>query len=311
MTTSETLCLPVGPRPDWELEDTTSDDAHTELHSVAQSFIVLQSLRLCACVWFLIKPHRFLTKQQARQRWLTSAFTKFSTRPCQGKQADIMPPPHTSITLGHCDIEIGPHTFHDTSLFEIQYTNATLPGAPSSQPSFQPSRSSTPSKPGPSDVTPTYLAQISDAALTNKELARLLQLAAANRATHEQIRQLGLIIQSIPPMAEPVPSANIDLVLEFRERPADRWIIPRHLAVCELKPLSQPTPDLGEILITVALFPHNLPGNTIPGQSSKPEVVKFRLTKTTPAMRRFVERWADPNKAAEHTRALDKLVSAT
>lgn len=94
--------------------------------------------------------------------------------------------------------------------------------------------------------------QVNLAASTNPILSNLLQLAAARRATPDQLQTLGLLIQSlaniesalavsnIPPAEPPLPPSSnpnyyrpqplvkdFDLILEYRETPNERWIIPR------------------------------------------------------------------------------------
>lgn len=106
------------------------------------------------------------------------------------------------------------------------------------------------------DAVPHGLvSQVNLAASTNPILSNLLQLAAARRATEDQLQTLGLLIQSLaniesalavsnmppPPAQPPLPPSNtnyyriptqtpvkdFDLILEYRETPNERWIIPR------------------------------------------------------------------------------------
>ncbi|KAF9481667.1 hypothetical protein BDN70DRAFT_875969 [Pholiota conissans] len=121
--------------------------------------------------------------------------------------------------------------------------------------------------PGPvSTITPSLISQVNAAAAANPILANLLQLAAAGDATQDQLKTLGLLIQSlaamdsaattaqaaaVAPQQQPyqptTPHANyyptnahlpvkpFDLVIEFRETPGDRWLFPRGTVYAERK----------------------------------------------------------------------------
>ncbi|KAJ8516137.1 hypothetical protein ONZ45_g6519 [Pleurotus djamor] len=94
-----------------------------------------------------------------------------------------------------------------------------------------------------SSITPALINQVNTAASTNPTLANLLQLAATGRATPDQLKTLGLLIQSLAtvgsmnPSLEPgslqQPVRPFDLVLEFPECPYDRFLFPRCQVVCE------------------------------------------------------------------------------
>jgi hypothetical protein len=172
----------------------------------------------------------------ARERWLTSTFPKFSSKSRGGKPAEVVPPPHTIHNRGKCDIEIGPHIFPNTVIFEVhyQYLQPTpmyryQPSAPGQTGSWQTTtpygaipyapygqhppeslsasaegavsqKSSAPllSSLGPSvSITSGLISQVNAAASSNPILANLLQLAASGKATPEQLKTLGLLIQSL------------------------------------------------------------------------------------------------------------------
>jgi hypothetical protein len=117
-------------------------------------------------------------------------------------------------------------------------------------------------------ITPHLINQVNSAASSNPILANLLQLAAAGCATPEQLKTLGLLIQSLasPESAQlasqsSLPSSQrqsnlkatqfipstgtqtattsnspvkeFDLVIEFREMPSERWVFPRGPIVYE------------------------------------------------------------------------------
>src|SRR5258708_18220310 len=71
------------------------------------------------------------------------------------------------------------------------------------------------------------------------------------------------------------PPKEYDLILEFPERPYDRWLVPRVPVVCERVPS---TGNIEAILLLFALpFPKQKPQTQTTEQSQSPE------TKTTPS----------------------------
>ncbi|KII94130.1 hypothetical protein PLICRDRAFT_36362 [Plicaturopsis crispa FD-325 SS-3] len=375
------LKLPVGDAPGWELEDEEVDeDGESNLKSIPESFMILQSLR------------------QSRDRWLSSTFPKFASKARGSKQPDVVPPPHTIQFRGRCELEIGPHTFIDTAVFEAHYLadvpqpnymyyppsqsgsswQVTTPYSMSgyaqqgtstsaaastktenltSQPSVSPLFSSITSSVA---VTPQLVARVNAAATTNPTLANLLHLAASSTATPDQLKSLGLIIQSFstptpgatptpPPASAPLPSTThsatqpyyyqpaltpprpFDLVLEFREAAADRWIFPRTPVVCEA--VARPGGDQGDILISARMpFDKRSPfENTTAskgtgketsagskGKASTPvpippqtgeEVVTFRFNKSSQAVWDTVYRWSGGQDALAANRAFLRSVA--
>ncbi|TFY57246.1 hypothetical protein EVJ58_g7138 [Rhodofomes roseus] len=103
----DTIPLPIGPCPGWELEshsDTeASDEEPQELRNIPESLVVSQSLR------------------QSRTIWLSSAFPKFSAKARGGKPPEVVPPPHSIKVYGRYDVRIGPHIFSDTTFYEVCY----------------------------------------------------------------------------------------------------------------------------------------------------------------------------------------------
>ena len=233
-----------------------------------------------------------------------------------------MPPPHTLYNRGRCTLEIGPHLFPDTTVFEVHYhpvhvqvpSSATFvyQSAPSgswqlgaqskpSTPSVQAndvattalpasvSGHTTPllaSLPSTLHVTQTLVTQVNQAAASNPTLANLLQLAVAGKASADQLKTLGLLIQSLAgspateanvaqsstgpaqPKAQPDPNTTtapaapqyqlqppreFDLVLEFKEVPTDRWTFPRGPAKCEFISMPGFSGAFGDVLLTTVL----------------------------------------------------------
>ena len=207
-----------------------------------------QSTILCdnVCV-LLIIPEKLLlqTNLTARNSWLHNVFPKFSHKSRKASQPEIKQPPHELRFIAKCDIELGPHTFKDCSFYEAVYTPQqpvanTVPMSYSGPSNYlqtphgqhtpypmsgfnhyvPPTPLSTelphvpPTPPDTSnemiEVTPALLAQVNEAAATNPTVANLLQATAANVATNEQMRFLGLFIQSLALQAKQrAASANL------------------------------------------------------------------------------------------------------
>ncbi|KAF9015611.1 hypothetical protein BDQ17DRAFT_1536249 [Cyathus striatus] len=253
--------LPVGPSPGWELD---GSEAPQDLRSVAESSIIAYSLR------------------QSRERWLFHTFPKFSSKTRGSKASDVAPPPHTIQTLGKCDLEIGPHMFPDTTLYEVNYfspqtAHTTSPQSTWSSQTAQsvaqkPGNLSSSATPAPSTegntaggpdsaasftavtpITPALINQVNSAASSNPILANLLQLAAAGKATPDQLKTLGILIQSLATMETSPPVRELDLVLEFREVPSDRWLFPRTPVICQRIPSGDMLYVDSDILLTVRI----------------------------------------------------------
>lgn len=126
-------------------------------------------------------------------------------------------------------------------------------------------------------VTPALIHQVNSAASTNPTLANLLQLAASGKASPNQLKTLGLLIQSLaaangtqysattpaPPNPAPtLPVKEFDLVIEFPECPYDRFLFPREHVVCErMTNAAAPLSSYQDILIAAAI-PFATPANT-------------------------------------------------
>ena len=232
-----------------------------------------------------------------------------------------MPPPHTLYNRGRCTLEIGPHLFPDTTVFEVHYhpvhvqvpssTTFVYQSAPSqwsaqsksSTSSVQVNDVSTTASPAsvsghatplPASLPPTLLVtqtlvtQVNQAASSNPTLANLLQVAVAGKASPDQLKTLGLLIQSLAgsqsteadatqPSTDPAqpkvqsntststtptpapqyqlqpPSREFDLILDFKETPTDRWTFPRGPTRCEFIPMPGSSCAFGDILVTTAV----------------------------------------------------------
>ncbi|TFK56692.1 hypothetical protein OE88DRAFT_1721836 [Heliocybe sulcata] len=314
--------LPTGSAPNWEL---TGAGTSSELKSIADSLVVLQSLR------------------QSRDQWLSSTFPKFSTRSRSSKLPEVVPPPHSITFHGRCDLEIGPHIFRDTAFFEVRYlSQAQLPqhgtasaagGSSSSQRASTPLISALASN---VSVTPALVAQVNKAAQTNPALAHLVYLAASNRATPEQLKTLGLLIQSMatgpnavdamtsaasqhspaassydatPPIqnqqeSHPMFSQEFELVFEFKETHLEKLIFPRVPVVCKRLPGQiRALPELCDVSITTSVpFPNS-------GTKGRPQLVNMYLRMATVNIWELLCRWVgDEEKMRNNQRILDQTV---
>ncbi|KZT30860.1 hypothetical protein NEOLEDRAFT_1174225 [Neolentinus lepideus HHB14362 ss-1] len=315
------VLLPTGSAANWEL---SADGKSSELESIAGSFVVLQSLR------------------QSRDQWLSSTFPKFSTKSRGSKPPEVVPPPHSITFHGRCDLEIGPHIFCDTAFFEVRYLSQLPvqqygpplnPGPSSAISSSSTQRASTPLISALASnvaVTPTLVSQVNTAAQTNPTLAHLVYLAASNRATPEQLKTLGLLIQSmatspttsnglIPTISQQpsttpaydavssphtIFSQEFDLVIEFKETHLEKAIFPRVPVVCkQLASRGESVPGYPDVCITTCMpFPNS-------GTKGPPQLVDLLLRKVSRNIWDLLCRWAgDEEKMRNSQRILDQTV---
>ncbi|KAI0778334.1 hypothetical protein BD413DRAFT_465460 [Trametes elegans] len=309
--------LPTGPRPGWELDDPRHEQS--ELKSVPESLVVLQSLR------------------QSRTQWLSTTFPKFSVKTRGGKPAEVIPPPHTIKAHGKYDLYIGPHHFSYTAIYEVHYLpeaepqppearqamlQVTIPAAQSSGSGAVQASLSSIEFPSGTYVTPALSSKVTVAAQSNPVLANLLSAVINRTATDDQVKTLGLLIQSLegvqpltPPEPPPVQPANqlparqsspkpFDIILEFHERPSDRFILPRGNVVCELvAPLTgYRAPDL---IITCCLPFPGTASYASTEQTGAPalEVVSFRLLRASQSLWELFSSWAGGPQRIEESRA--------
>jgi len=297
-------------------------------------------------------------------------FPKFSSRGRGGKQPDVVPPPHTIYNRGRCTLQIGPHLFMDTTVFEVHYRPFPVavsqpttfmyqspPGNSLSQAVHQPqtlsSSSSAPS--GGSNallsslsstlpVTPGLVSQVNAAATSNPTLANLLQLAASGRATSDQLKALGLLIQSLTSSqvtdilttisqgapgtdssSTPLPTApapqqyqyqptvkDFDIVIEFRDAPSDRWIFPRGPATCEFVSALGDSGSMGDLTVsTIVPFPSMTPlqdppasETSVPTELPSKQLVEFHFKMATSYIWDTFSRWVGPKERMEENRKI-------
>lgn len=286
----------------------------------------------------------------ARERWLSSTFPRFSSKARGGKvpQNAPGPPPHTIQTRGKCDLEIGPHIFPDTVFYEVHYLPSQSQLTPQPVAGWQSAsygtthvqfsqsssvaegssafESSSPpliSSLGESTaaLTPHLINQVNAAASSNPILANLIQLAAAGFASPEQLKTLGLLIQSLASpenlqlashsslpssqkqtnKASPSVSSSetqkatvanspvkeFDLVVEFREMSSERWLIPRGPVVYE-KAMDEVN-DMSGFVGCDALIKTMLPFNTLIGNNVSTVTSQTSPAKSSPIEKPFHE----------------------
>jgi hypothetical protein len=181
-------------------------------------------------------------------------------------------------------------------------------------------------------ITPTLINQVNAAAASNPTLANLLQLAAAGKGSPEQLKTLGLLIQSLatPESSEalstaanlmkasaqpPVPVNNsvkeFDLVFQYHETSYERWILPRGPVICE-KVADTRTADLAyDIVLTMALQPPKVaPSSAEAVATEKPpsQIVTIRLKRPPPMIWEIIWKWVGGEEKLNENRViLDNL----
>ncbi|KAI0655227.1 hypothetical protein C8Q70DRAFT_1022591 [Cubamyces menziesii] len=311
------LQLPTGPEPGWELD--ASRGKTSELKSVAESQVVLQSLK------------------QSRNAWLSTVFPRFSIKTRGSRPAEVTPPPHTTKAHGKFDLHIGPHLFANTAIFEVHYLPSTTPSTMSGSGQASPQASNIPSAtssgvqsslssvafPSGTYVTPALSAKVTNAAQTDPVLANLLNAVINRTANDQQVKTLGYLIQSldnVPPVespasaehgaaAAPSPSAPrpFDIVLEFYEKPGERFTLPRGDVVCELATPKVPSIYRSSDLIITHCLP--FPGATGFTDTSVREVVSFRLSRVSQSLWELLSTWAGGPEKIDQSRL--KLIEIT
>ena len=183
---------------------------------------------------------------------------------------------------------------------------------------------------------------MNSAASSNPILANLLQLAAAGLATSDQLKTLGLLIQSLASsentqsvpgslstldglqaipsgattaqVSSTAPVRPFDLVIEFHETSYERWIFPRGPVTYERIPLD--TSSFDTILKARLPFGRN---RTLDAPATDPllqddfeesaQVVAFRAINTPLSLWDTITRWAgDQQRMEESKRILAAIV---
>lgn len=174
------------------------------------------------------------------------------------------------------------------------------------------------------------------AAQSNPVLANLLKAVISRTATDDQVKTLGLLIQSLEGVqaleqpnptllgmsaaqfsARPSSPRPFDVVLEFHERSSDRFILPRGDVVCELAAPKTESPYKASDAIITCCVPFanatslqpTTPGAE-PPDNVTPEVVSFRISRVSQAVWELLSTWAGgPQKIEESRVKLAEIVS--
>lgn len=178
---------------------------------------------------------------------------------------------------------------------------------------------------------------MNSAASSNPILANLLQLAAAGRASPDQLKTLGLLIQSLAtvehanataqpsrlttapdsyPSAPPLlPVKEFDIVLEFKETTSERWVLPREAAVWDKIHAASGLDVDSDILLTTCIPLRNNENPTSPHVEKDTSLTKsfravqFRLKRPPLAISDTILRWAGgEEKMVANRSILDALV---
>ncbi len=185
-------------------------------------------------------------------------------------------------------------------------------------------------------VTPALSSKVSVAAQSNPVLANLLKAVISRTATDDQVKTLGLLIQSlegVQSLEQPNPTLlgmstaqfsprssspkPFDIVLEFHERSSDRFILPRGDVVCELAAPKTESPYRASDVIITCCVPfanaaslQTTPLHTEPPDNVTPEVVSFRISRVSQAVWELLSTWAGgPQKIEESRVKLAEIVS--
>ncbi|KAI0328520.1 hypothetical protein GY45DRAFT_998593 [Cubamyces sp. BRFM 1775] len=305
------LQLPTGPEPGWELHASRGEGL--DLKSVAESQVVLQSLRQCK------RLHRGYI------------FPRFSVKTRGSKAAEVTPPPHTTKAHGKFDLHVGPHVFANTAIFEVHYL-PTTPSAVTGGSQASPQHSNIPSAstsgvqsslssvafPSGTYVTPALSAKVTNAAQTDPVLANLLNAVINRTANEQQVKTLGYLIQSLdnvpsigsPASADPGTAAlpaqpfssprPFDIVLEYYEKPGERFILPRGDVVCDLAAPKAPSIYRSSDLIITHCLP--FPGATSSADTSEREVVSLRFSRVSQSLWELLSAWAGGPEMIDQSR---------
>ncbi|CAK5264526.1 unnamed protein product [Mycena citricolor] len=232
-----------------------------------------------------------------------------------------------------CTMEIGPHSFLETSFSEVQYSWQSAPPTHPYHPYYGAHNPlPAPAHPPSNVMPPSLFDRVHAAAVSNPLLANQLALAANGRATEAQMQTLGLLIQSIadsphvapysaspaapqtygypPPQPPvPVPTKEFDIIFNFKESLHDKSLLPRKLATCD----KVEGPHLGvnevcDVLLRILLDPPTKV-STEPGtERPTPQVVTIWLRQPHEGIWDMLRLWiGGEEKIRENAIALDEL----
>ena len=154
----------------------------------------------------------------ARERWLSSTFPRLPKTRGQ-KHIPSNVPLHEYKAHEKFELVVGPHIFPETSLFEVVYN------FPNDQVAHTPTSGF---------ATVELLTMVQEAAASNPELNFILEQISTQPDYDAHLQRLGHIIRTMFPNyattsvpSTPSPTRTWDFVVEFKDKPLDRWIFPR------------------------------------------------------------------------------------
>lgn len=272
---------------------------------------------------------------------------KFSSKSRSTKNPGVVPPPHSSESLGHCDIYIGPHVFYQTAIYQIKYappnqqpTTYYMPQSSQNPwssstgtygttsygatPYYQSATQSQESSNPLVAITPELLNRVTMAGTTNPTLANLLRLAASKHATQEELRRLGALIRSLAAIPEEIYSTQAppqqipttpikppDLVLEFQERAGTQFLLPRGSSLCQR--VESASEDVNyDVMLTTCLRVPKARAPTPSDPQAPPEdtedVITFRFASASQEFWHFLSSWVG-DSTTQNKEAIEKKVS--
>ncbi len=148
----------------------------------------------------------------------------FSTKTQSGSIAYTGQRTVSLLPRGTCDLEIGPHMFPATKIFQVDYLPETH-GASSLTAIHESSALVDNQESSITTIDEDLLERMNIEAASNPDLTTALQRVAAGTASASERQALGLFVHSLL-----VPkTAAFDVVIEFGERSHQRMLLPKGL----------------------------------------------------------------------------------
>ena len=178
-------------------------------------------------------------------------------------------------------------------------------------------------------MTPALSSRVATAAQTDPILANLLSSVINRTATAEQVKRLGVLVRQLegipelepsnaspapspaaPPPFRPVSPKPFDIILEFHEKPSDKWILPRGGVFIERVGVAEGIwTKYADVTITTTMTPSSLPvdpsGEQAPNTPAA-EVMSFRFSRIPQSLWELFLVWAGGPQKMEESKA--KLV---
>lgn len=223
----------------------------------------------------------------ARERWLAHAFPVFSRKAVRGsKLPTITPIVKTEISFAQANLTIGPHLFMNATLYEVQYPTSPVQALP-----------------------PEAAQKLSETAKSDAVLSNLLERFASGRETQGErdtfmkflqdwCKQMGIHYDGLVP-----PPKEFDIVFDLQERPNEKYLLSRSVAVLDVQPPSQN--GLCEMTLRVPA-PSEKDGTAA---RPSPAIIPLQWSRISPAAKDIFLRWmGGPEKMKENRKQLAKMV---